>query len=144
MIKDRIFTLYDNDLPEHLKEIIRDSTRSRRAGVSCNYINGKYINVTVISEFNGNKISKDLSLKKIITYTKPTSLFEIALCFKIYNYYQLNTDEKNKNDLKEIFEEKFHEVGKYKIISPLLLDTKGWIVWRYQLYSILSLVVEPC
>lgn len=144
MIKDCIFNL--DNTPEDLKEIIRNSPIYCRDGVSCNYINGKYVNITGISDFNTQKWYESLSLVRILTRIKPENFFEIALCFKLYNDFLFNLHRLIKTGieedvLKNVLSNKFNHNDKYKEIISLLPDSRGWLVWRYQLFNILSLAV---
>lgn len=149
MIKDCIF--YATNTPDELKEIISNNRivypAGITSGVSCNYINGKYINITVIDDLNKQKLDENNSLIGIISRINPENLFEIAFCIKLYNdllfcsYSHIDTisvDEK----IREIFFNKFNPVEKYAVIKPFLSDSRGWLVWKYQLYNILSLAVN--
>jgi len=142
MIEDCLFS-YDNT-PEDLKEIIMNNSGNFTictSGVSCNVINGKYINITGLSEFNPVKQNKRFTLEEIINHLKPANLLEIALCIKIYNDTLFNEDShiEEQNILQQIILSNNIYNKKYKVLSPLLMDSRGWLVWKYQLYHILSL-----
>jgi len=147
MIKDCIFSL--KNAPEDLIELIRndstDVTPACTAGVCCNYINGTYINITGISDFNNLKLNEKYSLNEIINKFKPGSLFEIALCMKLYNNLIFNycdhIESEKENYFETIVSGKLNQLDKYKEINSLLKDSRGWIVWRYQIFNILSLAV---
>ena len=149
MIKDCIF--YSTNIPEELREILRRSSilypTGVTSGVSCNYVNGQYINIIGIHDFNTQKLNENRSLMSIIGRIKPESLFEMALCINLYNdllFHKIGHEmsPKEEKDFHILFFEKFKLIEKYKVISSLLMDSRGWIVWRYQLFNILSLAVD--
>ncbi len=149
MIKDCIF--YATNTPDELKEIISNNRivypAGITSGVSCNYINGKYINITVIDDLNRQKLYENNSLIRIISRINPENLLEIAFCIKLYNdlllcsYSHIETGSEDEK-IREIFFNKFNPIEKYTAIKSLLNDTRGWLVWRYQLNNILSLAVN--
>lgn len=145
MIKDCLFTL--SNTPEDLKEIIRNSSAVCSFGVSCNIVNKRYINILGISDYNVEKHNDKYSLEEIITNLKPVNLFEIALCLKLYNDFLFNrydyiTMYGELIVLKQVLYSKNKRRNKYKLLMPLLKDSRGWLVWKYQLYNILSLAID--
>lgn len=148
MIKDCIF--YSTNTPDDLKKIISNTgivyPTGITSGVSCNYVNGKYINITVIPDLNNQKIDENNSLIGIIGRIQPETLLEIAFCIKLYNdllfctYGHIETGNAEEK-IREIFFNKFNPVEKDTVINSLLNDSRGWLVWRYQLFNILSLAV---
>ncbi len=145
MIKDCIF--YSTNIPNDLRETLRDCPIALTGGLSCNYVNGRYINITIISDFNTQKLDENHSLIGIIGRINPVNLFELALCLNLYNDLLLHKIGRKMttleaSDLHEVFNEKFKVIDKYKVMSPLLMDSRGWIVWRFQLFNILSIVVD--
>lgn len=148
MINDCIF--YSTKTPNDLKEILSNNRIvypiGITSGVSCNYVNGKYINITVIADLNKQKLDENNSLIGIISRIKPENLLEIAFCIKLYNdllfynYSPLGTGRREEK-IRKIFFNKFNPDENYTAIKPFLNDSRGWLVWRYQLYNILSLAV---
>jgi hypothetical protein len=151
MIKDCIFYAYGDDLPEELKTYIKETeifaVRSD-TGISCNYINDRYVNVTVIYDLNKEKLDERLHLDKIISRIKPVNLFEIALCLKLYNYFLfkcyecLEPGSEEISRLRGLLFDDCKYIDEYSVLNPLLADSRGWLVWRYQLFHIISLAVE--
>ena len=148
MINDCIF--YSTNTPDDLKEIIRNYgivyPAGITSGVSCNYVNGQYINITVIDDLNNKKLDENNSLFGIIGRIKPETLLEIAFCLKLYNDLLFCTYSRIESvsaevTIREIFFNRLNPSEKYKAIKSLLNDSRGWLVWIYQLYNIFSLAV---
>lgn len=151
MIKDCIFYAYGDNLPEELKTYVKETkiivVRSS-SGIICNYLNGRYINITVVEDFNKPQLNENISLMSILNRIKPLNLFEIALCLKLYNnflfkcYDDLQPGSEEKYNRRGLFfnEHKYNE--EYSVLNPLLADSRGWLVWKYQLFHIISLAVE--
>lgn len=151
MIKDCIFYAYGDNLPEELKPYINETkiiAVGTSSGISCNYLNGRYINITIVYDFNKQQLNENISLMSILNRIKPLNLFEIALCLKMYNYFffncydSLQPGNEEEYNLRGLLFDEHKYIDEYSVLSPLLADSRGWLVWKYQLFNILSLAVE--
>ncbi|HQO03988.1 MAG TPA: hypothetical protein PLI62_17155 [Spirochaetota bacterium] len=151
MIKDFIFYTYGDNLPEELKPYINETkiiVVGTSSVISCNYLNGRYINITIVYDFNKQQLNENISLMSILNRIKPLNLFEIALCLKMYNYFlfkcydSLQPGNEEEYNLRGFLFDEHKYIDEYSMLKPLLADSRGWLVWKYQLFHILSLAVE--
>lgn len=125
MVKDCLFSL--SNTPEDLKKIIRNSSVVCSSGVSCNVVNGKYVNITGVSDLNSLKLDDALSLERILNDIKPRSLFEIALCFKVYNDFLFNkcAHIEESKILQQTYSGEHKRNNRYEVLRSFLKDSRG-------------------
>lgn len=88
-----------------------------------------------------DKISFKTGLKLFLEKYPDYSLFDIAHFADLYFYIFLFQRRKiNEQDINEMY---LHKFRKHKIADDILADSKGLLLWNYQIENLFSLFYEP-